>query len=438
MSVIFIVAFAVSIGRSQSLSCDNQVSINVPSGTYEIAPLVDVGAKLSAQGADPRFIVTTLDKWPTLEKLVDGMSKECTSWQSPNGGVKANMLVFAVAPKERKMAIFYGPGYASALSSQVDRIKRDFMGPRFKGGDWIGGLAAGANQVEERIKASVDESNKPVTYTTTNQATDFSVLWWALFFVFFVGLGIVIAVILKKIHSNKQQAQQDAIAARSRAVDLLNDISQALSAYPDIVSAPTNIKKAASLFDLASRQLSTVAASISGDPTSEGMDESFYHSLTDIYSKIEQKLLTAKQYIDVGESSVTEGQTRRRVARSTPTDYPPVASPPFDPPAPPPAPAPVKETVVVHDNSNDFLTGMLINEALHSSERERHRDPEPEPEHHHSSSHRHYDDNSSSSSSSSSSDWGGSSSSFGGSSDWGGGSSDSGSGGGFGGDSSSF
>ncbi len=458
---LFGVLIAMATGHAQSaneLQCDAAVQDTTMLAVSHLGQISAANDELKEQGADARVIVTSLAPGQTLDIIVADMGKKCAAWKSPNGGIKTNMLVFALAPKERKMGIFYGPGYNAALADHAARIKRDYMSPHFKGGDWAGGIIAGERQAASRIKASLDESNKPVTVSneTVNQPTDFHGLWvffWIIGFLLAVACLLVIIYRFKKNKEDTNTAQQDAIASRSRAVDLLTDLNQEVNKYSDISVAPPNIKKAFSLIDVASRQLTTLAASISGDPTTEGMGKSFYNSLKDSYERLEQKLQLAKTYIDTTDTvddskpakpkdtrkanhSVYSGaQEGQRSATETPT-----------PPPAPSAPAPIHETVVVKDSGNDMLTGMLIGEAIGGSRREYAGEPrpestpEPEPERH--ASHHESDDDSSSSSSGG---WGGSSSdssSSSSSSDWGGSSSDSSSSssdsGSFGGGSSDF
>lgn len=437
--ILVLALFLSGIGYAQgNISCTDTVS----DSQHILGDAADVqvaATTLVNQGADVHFITTTASG-ATLEQKLTLMKNVCPSWKSPNGGVKANMLVFMVAPKERKMAIFYGPGYAAALEGQTDRIKRDFMGPRFRGGDWNGGLVAGANQVARRIKASLDESNKPVTHETVNQATDLHGLWvflWILGGLASFGLLFWLIYAIKKHKEAIQTAQQNAISARTRMVNLFQDVNDAVKAYSDNTSIrPSNISRAASILDTVSAEVTRLGNSLSADPTSEGMGLGFYRSLESTYVALTNRLLQAKDYINgaVDPEPPATSSSVNWADAPAPTES---SSSPSS--SPTPAPAPASQTVVVNDSgSGDLATGILIGEAMGG---DREREPEPEPSH--SSSDGDFGD-SGSSSSSDSGDFGGSSSSWSdsgsswsdsGSSDFGGGGD---SGGGFGGDSSSF
>jgi len=403
-SAILIVGLLAMAGSIHAQSCEAMLSdgAKVILADVDMTKVQKVATALLDQGADVHFITTSAANI-TLEQRVEQMKQVCPTWKSPNGGVKANMLVFMVAPVERKMAIFYGSGYGAALNGQTDRIKRDFMGPYFKSGDWAGGLAAGGSQVLGRIKATTDESNKPVTYTTNNneQATDFHGLWvffWIVGGLLFGGLCLWVFKALKDSKEATQKAQQDAIAARSRAVELLNEVSQLLTGASN--ASEPRIVKATSLFDVASSNLTTLGNSISGDPTSEGMSKAFYESLESSYTRIVDNLLRARGIIYSDDPFTPPKKPSQSVTEVEASTEPIVPLPA--------APATVEKVVVRDTGSNDLLTGVLIGEAMGGSRRDPDPEPEPEPVHHHHSHHASSDDSSSSNSDS----WGGSSSSW--------------------------
>lgn len=431
--VLGIGIFSLLVSTLGYAQCDQQVWDNTNTlSSSQVAQISAAAKPLVDQQADVHVIVTSLSSG-TLDTFIGNLGRNCSTWKSPNGGIKANMLILAVAPKERKMGIFYGPGYSSVLNGQIDRIKRDYMAPYFKGADWVGGFVATEEALATKIKASLDESNKPITNETVNQATDMGGFWvflWVLGGLLFIGLVIYVIMKVGKAKEEKEKAQQDAIASRSRVVDLLDSLGEQLKTADQKSSG---CGQAVAIVDLVSRQFTNIASNQSGDPTESGMSASFYQSLDTTFRGLEQKLLLAETYLKAGFTPSVSKSTSKKAKKRT-VGYSESISEPT-PPAPITTP---QEKVVVVDNSSgsDLLSGVVLGE-LASRPTYKEPDPEPEPKHHSSS------DDSSSSSSSSSDSWGGSSSSFDSGSSWDSSSSSSDfggsdSGGGLGGDSSSF
>src|SRR6266550_3622372 len=60
--------------------------------------------KLNRLGADVRvFTVTTMSGQSNLDNFVKNVQSGCDSWKGPDGQRKNNLLVFAMALKERKV-----------------------------------------------------------------------------------------------------------------------------------------------------------------------------------------------------------------------------------------------------------------------------------------------------------------------------------------------
>ena len=101
--------------------------------------------------------------------------------------------ILLVAPKERKVRIEVGYGLegilTDALSSVI--IQREVI-PRFKQGDYAGGIAAATDQLIAQLQLPEDEARKVAQEAQTNakpDAPEFDFgffLWAAIFIVFFV------------------------------------------------------------------------------------------------------------------------------------------------------------------------------------------------------------------------------------------------------------
>lgn len=396
-------------------------------------------AQLREQGADVRIVTTQLNGMATLEQFVAIAHTQCATWQSPNHGVKANMLVIAVSPAKHKMAIFVGPGLRAAFDGQIDRIKRDYMAPSFKGGDWAGGFIAAEQQLGLRLKASLDESNKPVVNQTTNEAaapTDFHGLWiflWILGGLAVFGFAAFIISKVKRLKAEEKEAQQNAVATRGRVADLISDLGKQLLPYSNVLETNPGAKYASDILDHVSEQFTKLGGTFAGDPTTDGMSVAYYNSLNTQYSRMEMRLEAAVNALKSPNSDpVNLAPTSSAVAapsiediKSEDEEHQAAVNTHFG-----------TSHDTYHDNSNDLITGVLIGEALG----ERNEPSRSEPSY--SEPSRAFEDVPSSPEPDRSS-FGGSSSDFdsGSSSSFDSGSSssfDSGGGGGFGGDSSSF
>src|SRR6266496_2375061 len=94
--VILLVLCPLSIGYAQSassLQCDATVQDTTMLTVSQIGLVAVETDKLKEQGADARVIITSLAPGQTLDTIIGDMGKRCAEWKSPNGGVKANMLV---------------------------------------------------------------------------------------------------------------------------------------------------------------------------------------------------------------------------------------------------------------------------------------------------------------------------------------------------------
>src|SRR5271154_5572723 len=117
------------------------------------------------QGGDPK--VATVLGATNLDLAEKQIEKSCQSWQSPNGDRKSTLLVLMVSPDTRKLGVYYGSAWKSALDSSWNRIKQSYMVPYFKNKDWSGGFVAAEEQFGKRLAASKDESLHPVQPATT-------------------------------------------------------------------------------------------------------------------------------------------------------------------------------------------------------------------------------------------------------------------------------
>lgn len=373
---------------------------------------------LIIEGADVRVRTTPFtDNLDVVEKQYEN---NCSSWQGANGGRKNSLISLMVSPAGRKLGIYYGSAFKPALDGSWMRIKSDYMAPKFRDKDWVGGFVATEQQLIARITASKDEALHPVVSTTTNvvneAATDYTELWkvFKLFLELFAFFSLIFFV--SRYYSRKKKrkeeiagAQQEAIIRRNYAVDRINK-------YKEEVSPKTQ-----NVYDLAVEEFSRLMNSEKTNPDNEGMEVSQYQYLSRTYFTLYKGLDNVFRPNEEPEETEEPAEKKTTVYNYVSPKNPDVSR------------VPIPQPVAYTGGDTTIIAPIIIDPITEPVYK-----PEPEPEHHHHSS-----DDDNSFGSSSSDDSGGGSSSWdtgSSSSDFGGGSSDFGSfgGGDSGGGSSGF
>lgn len=388
----------------------------------DLASISTAAMPLVQQGADVR--IRTVGKTSNLDLDEKQFIQDCPSWQNQDRGMKSTLLVLMVSPTSRKLGLYFGSAWHTALDDHWNRIKNDAMAPRFKDGNYPAGFIAAEEQLAARLKASKDESLHPnvststTTTTTTVQPTDFSGLWVVLdWFLALVGIGSAIALAIWLFVRRKRD--REAISrAQTAAVVQRNLAANAVGIARDALSNQLNPAVQAKL-QSEIEAFSRLAGSVRTDPEQPGLSAAEYDVIGAQYHDLANRIDLA-MHPRIRSVSVND---RRRV------------SPEMMPEAAPVAASPVAQTTV-NTNTNTIIP--IFEPPLREREPFEPEREEPKPEHSHRSRAHRDDDDDSSSSSSSSSSRSGSSSSGGGSSDWstpstdwgGGGSSDFGGGGG--------
>lgn len=423
---LFKLLFSVLLltGLSYAINCNSPVSDEADVFGVQTEQVQQAVDQLIMAGVDPHIVsvVTTNGNPDAYEKFLE---KTCSSWQAPNGGRKSTLLVLLVSPKERKMGVYYGSAWSKALDGSWNRIKQDYMFPRFKSGDYAGGISTAGRQFTERIKAWQDEAQHPVQTTVVNEApkpTDWSGLWqlgkWFLGFITLACVGWLGFVLLRRryeVRKELRDAQLRAQYEKSRASRVIN----ILRIQDDL---PAGSRKQ---FDAVYASYMDLTGRLGLDPDDSNLDLQRYHAIEIQYKKIADEAEELLQPTSASKLGKKVEQARREMGVQSPPK--PVETPTGAESHPP--------TQEVRGGDVNITPVIIGNDFGYGHERERepdpeptrYREPEPEPAGGGSSS---WGSSSSDSGGGGSSDWGSSSSSdSGGSSDFGGGS-DSGGGGG--------
>jgi uncharacterized protein len=155
----------------------------------QVLDLTSKSQALEAQ-AGRQFVVATV---PSLEgrTIEDYGYRLGRTWNIGEKG-KDNGVILLVAPKERKVRIETGYGARVFLTDAVSSvIVREAILPRFKAGDYGGGIEAGANEIIKQMSLSPAEAGKNVAEAEqTQQARAHSgggalpVIFWTLIITF--------------------------------------------------------------------------------------------------------------------------------------------------------------------------------------------------------------------------------------------------------------
>ena len=238
-SVLAVSFFALATAASAQVfshSCDSAVFVNpsslLPTGAH--ADIINAENSIITKGADPLVIIDDTVSDLTPEQYVATLQKACTSWQSADGGVKNNLIVFLVFPKRHKVGLFMGKEFEKAIDASV--VRTQYMAPAFRDGDWERGMISGIKQVGIEIEAYQTAALHPATTTNVvnKQATDMSGFWKWLDGLLILGALIGawgLFVYYRKRRSERLAAQQNAVHWRNEAAEKVNGTT--LTSYLD-------------------------------------------------------------------------------------------------------------------------------------------------------------------------------------------------------------
>lgn len=109
---------------------------------------------------------------------------------------KDNGAILIVAPNERKMRIEVGYGLEPVLTDGLSSsIIRNDITPRFKAGDFAGGINAGVDRIVTQLELPADEAAKIASAAQQSRNSDegipFGAIIFVLFLIFFVFLPMM-------------------------------------------------------------------------------------------------------------------------------------------------------------------------------------------------------------------------------------------------------
>ncbi|MEY4744579.1 MAG: hypothetical protein RL272_524 [Candidatus Parcubacteria bacterium] len=235
-TVISTVAIPLS-ARAQD--CDTMVvDATGRLGASGVATVEAAGNRLVNAGADVRVrVIPDSRTYGNLDQYMATMQGQCASWRAADGGRKNNLLVVLLS-MDRQSGVFFGEQYRPALDGRTAGIRTNSMNPRFRDGDFAGGLSAGLDASGRLIAASaappVQTAPGPVSppVVVHEQPTDLSGLWTVMGW----GLGLVALGLLAygimlfaRSRAKRRAAQQKAQAKRGACANRISELDQPLS-----------------------------------------------------------------------------------------------------------------------------------------------------------------------------------------------------------------
>lgn len=287
----------------------------------KISQVENAAQKLVNLGAEVRVRATkTLGGAATIEALQEKVEKQCSSWQTPNGrDRKNNLVVLMVATESRKSGIFYGAEWMQALGNSWQRIRVDKMNPRFRDGDWAGGMINGLNEITRLVDLEVHppkpvgqspviivQPTVPPQTPVVVSPADYSGLWKVLGGLLVLGALVLLALALnhrRKERDKTRAAQQRAQLARQSAAAKINTLPDSLRIAETRVEALTGnvsledakpfheyLERLKRRFENANVELSAPSMTSAGDPNRQNLSAGEYESIAAKYEPIVKEL----------------------------------------------------------------------------------------------------------------------------------------------------
>ena len=146
-----------------------------------------------------QLVVTTLNSLEGYE-ISDYGYRLGRAWALGQDGKgeteKDNGAILIIAPNERKMRIEVGYGLEPVLTDGLSSsIIRNDITPRFKDGDFVGGINAGVDRIVTQLELPADEAAKIANAAQESRGRDegipFGAIIFVLFLIFFVFLPMI-------------------------------------------------------------------------------------------------------------------------------------------------------------------------------------------------------------------------------------------------------
>lgn len=301
-------AHAVARSGFTGVSVDCDAAIQDGAGVFKDGASVRSAVQeLQSHGAEVRVIsLNSIGHHGSLDKLKGRYQQLCASWKSADGGMKNNLIVLMFSMEEKKLGLYYGDQWSSSLSNTWPGILSKKVGPKFRDGDFAGGVAAGLLAVSATIA--------PPPAPTGGSSSGTSKVWWILGGV--LGAGLVLLVIVLLVRSSRrkerleaerratqQAAKQGKVACQTRVTELYgmveemeNEVTQfeSLVSKSDCDHLRAICKDAKREFEeaLARHEENSIGA---GNPSDDSLSTVEYRQIESAFGKVLKELDDARK-----------------------------------------------------------------------------------------------------------------------------------------------
>ncbi|OGZ07675.1 MAG: hypothetical protein A3C93_02110 [Candidatus Lloydbacteria bacterium RIFCSPHIGHO2_02_FULL_54_17] len=379
---------------------------------------------LVTAGADVRVqVLSSFHRDPdgkmntSLEAYKSQMLGKCKSWQAADGGMKNNLVLLLVAPKQKKTYLGAGGQWDRTLSADRKSQIVDTMNARFRDGKLPDGIVAGIDHMADLVSVKPSQEGKPVTI---NHAADYSgvssFLKWALFL---AALGGIIGFLIWLYRQNetRRTAQRNAQAERARCTQSLNGHEEPLAVLDaKVKQAEVTTEWKTRLNDMLdqTRERYRIASTEYGgvnrgtnNPDTPRLSVEEYDGMRGRYRTVAEKFAEADRSLGTVDSELRRALRGDPVAVVTPIrEEPAVASQPAAGKQVPPqttsapekmsrkdrraaqriasstVPSNTPKTVHHHHHHDDgpgFVTGVVVGSVLNDHHHHDHRDRPSDP-----------------------------------------------------------
>jgi len=251
-------------------------------GSQKTAVQAAVSDLQSAVGAEVRVItIASLKGASSLDSYVQNWCRYCTSLSAPGGGLKTNVIIFAMSYQERSVGIFYGDTWQPAFTGQnsATRIWQDIMVPRFQNSDYAGGFIEAIKETQRVLTAFQHSGTTPPQSNRGNAAL---AGWITLGVLVLAGGGLGAGAIVKTKRTKRDEEQKAEAARKAAYQQLASRRKDVLSGLLELDMRKTDVDVTAVYESVSSEMAPARAAyydamaeankAVAGDTTNERRD----------------------------------------------------------------------------------------------------------------------------------------------------------------------